>query len=43
LKQLAGSERRFARDVNHTVSKRIVETVERTKRGIALEDLNAWE
>ncbi len=39
LKQLAGQERRFARDVNHTISKRLVETAERTKRGIALEDL----
>jgi putative transposase len=39
LKQLAGQERRFAKDVNHTISKRIVETAERTKRGIALEDL----
>jgi IS605 OrfB family transposase len=39
LKQLAGHERRFAKDVNHTISKRIVETAERTKRGIALEHL----
>jgi putative transposase len=39
LRQLAGQERRFARDVNHTISKRIVETAKRTKRGIALEDL----
>jgi IS605 OrfB family transposase len=39
LRQLAGQERRFAKDVNHTISKRIVETAERTKRGIALEDL----
>jgi putative transposase len=39
LKQLAGQERRFARDVNHTISKRIVETAERTKRAISLEDL----
>jgi IS605 OrfB family transposase len=39
LKRLAGQERRFARDVNHTISKRIVEQAERTKRGIALEDL----
>ncbi len=39
LSQLAGQERRFAKDVNHTVSKRIVETAERTKRAISLEDL----
>jgi len=39
LSQLAGQERRFAKDVNHTISKRIVETAERTKRGVALEDL----
>ena len=39
LRQLAGQERRFAKDVNHTISKRIVETAERTKRGIALENL----
>jgi putative transposase len=39
LKQLAGQERRFAKDVNHTISKRIVERAERTKRAISLEDL----
>jgi putative transposase len=39
LKQLAGQERRFAKDVNHTISKRLVETAERTKRAISLEDL----
>jgi putative transposase len=39
LKQLAGQERRFGRNVNHTMSKRIVETAERTKRAISLEDL----
>ena len=39
LKQLAGQERRFAKDLNHTISKRIVETAERTKRAISLEDL----
>jgi IS605 OrfB family transposase len=41
LKQLAGQERRFAKDVNHTISKQIVETAERTKRAIALEDLGS--
>ena len=39
LQQLAGQERRFARDVNHTISKRIVATAKRTKRANALEDL----
>jgi putative transposase len=39
LKQLAGQERRFAKDMNHTISKRLVETAERTKRAISLEDL----
>jgi IS605 OrfB family transposase len=39
LRQLAGQERRFAKDVNHTISKRIVETAQRTKRAISLEDL----
>jgi IS605 OrfB family transposase len=39
LKQLAGQERRFAKDVNHCLSKRIVAKAERTKRAIALEDL----
>jgi IS605 OrfB family transposase len=41
LKQLGGQERRFARDVNHTISKRLVETAERTKRAISLEDLKS--
>jgi putative transposase len=39
LVQLAGQERRFAKNVNHTISKRIVETAKRTKRAISLEDL----
>jgi IS605 OrfB family transposase len=39
LKQLAGQERRFGRDVNHTISKRLVETADRTRRAISLEDL----
>jgi IS605 OrfB family transposase len=32
-------ERRFGRDVNHTISKEIVSVAQRTGRGIALEDL----
>ena len=39
LKQLSGKERRFAADVNHCISKRLVKTAKDTARGIALEDL----
>jgi IS605 OrfB family transposase len=39
LKKLAGKEHRFARHVNHTISKRIVEKAQDTACGIALEDL----
>jgi putative transposase len=39
LKLLSGQERRFAKDVNHCLSKRIVAKAECTKRAIALEDL----
>jgi putative transposase len=39
LRQLAGQERRFAKHVNHCLSKRIVAKAECTKRAIALEDL----
>jgi putative transposase len=39
LSRLAGQERRFAKDVNHVLSKRIVAKAECTKRAIALEDL----
>ena len=39
LRKLAGQERRFAKHVNHYLSKRIVAKAERTKRAIALEDL----
>ncbi|HEY0735598.1 MAG TPA: transposase [Herpetosiphonaceae bacterium] len=39
LRKLAGQERRFAKHVNHCLSKRIVAKAERTKRAIALEDL----
>lgn len=40
LRYLAGKERRFAKDTNHCISKRIVTKAQGTKRGIALEDLN---
>ena len=39
LKKLSGQERRFATDINHCLSKRIVAIAEGTGRGIALEDL----
>jgi putative transposase len=39
LRILAGQEKRFATWVNHNLSKRIVAKAERTKRGIAMEDL----
>jgi IS605 OrfB family transposase len=39
LRALSGQEARFAKDVNHTISKRIVREAQRTKRGIALEHL----
>lgn len=39
LKRLSGKEQRFAKDVNHVISKQIVQTAHDTGRGIALEDL----
>jgi IS605 OrfB family transposase len=39
LKKRARKEARFARDVNHCISKKIVTEAERTSRGIALEEL----
>lgn len=39
LKRLKGKQRRFQKDVNHVISKRLVATAKRTARGIALEDL----
>lgn len=39
LKKLSGKESRFARDVNHCISKQIVENAKRTERGLAIEDL----
>jgi len=39
LRQIAGRERRFKADTNHTISKQIVCAAQGTKRGIALEDL----
>jgi IS605 OrfB family transposase len=39
LKKRSGREQRFARDVNHCLSKALVSTAQGTQRGIALEDL----
>ncbi len=39
LKRLSGKQRRFQKDTNHRISKRLVATAKRTGRGIALEDL----
>ena len=40
LKKLSGKERRFARDINHKVSKQLVAKAQDTRRAIALEDLS---
>lgn len=39
LRELAGQEARFAKHVNHVISKKIVAKAKRTKRAIAVEDL----
>ena len=39
LKKLSGKEARFAHDVNHCISKHLVNKAQRTRRAIALEDL----
>jgi IS605 OrfB family transposase len=39
LRKRSGREKRFARDVNHCLSKALVQTAKGTRRGIALEDL----
>ncbi|MBI5033289.1 MAG: IS200/IS605 family element transposase accessory protein TnpB [Chloroflexi bacterium] len=40
LKKLSGQEARFAKDVNHTISKQVVKLAQGTHRNIALEDLS---
>ncbi len=40
LKKLAGKEKRFARHVNHCISKQIVAEAKRSGRGVAIEELN---
>lgn len=39
LRKLAGRQKRFQKDTNHVISKRLVETAEHTNRAIALEEL----
>lgn len=39
LRKLAGRQRRFQKNTNHVISKRLVERAQRTKRAIGLEDL----
>ena len=39
LKKLLGKEARFAKNVNHTISKQVVTLAQGTRRAIALEDL----
>ena len=39
LKRLSGKERRFAKDTNHCISKKLVAKAKGTNRAIALEDL----
>lgn len=39
LRQLSGRQRRFQKDTNHCISKRLVAKAERTKRVIAVEEL----
>ena len=39
LKKLSGKERRFAKDVNHRISKQLIAKAKDTNRAIALEDL----
>lgn len=41
LKKRSRKEQRFANDTNHVISKRIVQTAQRTNRAIAIEDLTA--
>jgi len=40
LKKLSGKEKRFARNVNHTISKQVVKLAKDTCRDIAIEDLS---
>lgn len=42
LKKLSGRERRFKRNTNHTIAKRIVQLAKDTQRAIALENLKGF-
>ncbi|NOK71567.1 MAG: hypothetical protein GFH25_541324n10 [Chloroflexi bacterium AL-N10] len=39
LRQLAGTEKRFQRDVNHRISKKLVQKAQQQRKALALEDL----
>ena len=39
LKRLSGKERRYQKDINHRISKQIVETAKANRQAIVLEDL----
>ena len=39
LKQVAGRQARFQKDVNHSISRRLVDLAQHTQRAIAIEDL----
>lgn len=39
IKKISGKQTRYQKDVNHVISKRLVNTAQRTKRCIAIEDL----
>ncbi|MEM9951036.1 MAG: transposase [Chloroflexota bacterium] len=39
LRHLSGREKRFVNDVNHCISKQIVQEAQRTKRGVAVEEM----
>ena len=42
LKKLSGRERRFKKNINHTISKALVKIAQDTQRAIALEDLKGF-
>src|SRR5205085_11817273 len=42
LKKLAGRERRFKRNTNHTISKQIVSLAKGTRQAIGIEDLKGF-
>jgi len=42
LKKISGRERRFKKQINHTIAKKIVQIAKDTRRGIALENLKGF-